>query len=104
MGTGVRRGERWTDVWHGVEDVRGAVPLALRAPDPTVTYQFNNTAIGFTISRTNTSGSGGLVAGLNLPEGALVTEIAAVFCDTSATKFFQQVLWSSLGWAHGSER
>src|SRR5262245_61479705 len=54
--------------------------------DSTVTYQINRNVpgAGDTISRTNASGGIALRAGLNLPEGARVTEIGAIVCDTNS--------------------
>jgi hypothetical protein len=42
--------------------------------------------------RTNASGNTFFAAPVNLPEGALVTEMEVVFCDTSPSKFFTSSL------------
>ena len=61
-------------------------PSSFQPSDSTVTYQSNfSTTIGRSISRTNPAGFSSLNAPLQLPDGALVTEIEAVFCDTSTT-------------------
>jgi hypothetical protein len=54
--------------------------------DSTVTFQVSLVAgVGRVIHRTNPSGFNAVVAPLHLPEGAVVTEMEAVFCDTSPT-------------------
>jgi hypothetical protein len=63
-------------------------PWDFRPISSAVTYQFNNTAIGQTLSRTNATGDVWFKAPVHLPAGALVTEVEAVVCDTSASRLF----------------
>jgi hypothetical protein len=62
-----------------------------RPRDSSVTFQQIPGDIGIpaTISRTNMTGDSSLVAPLHLPEGALVTEVQAVFCDTHPSASFR---------------
>src|SRR5215470_12386103 len=60
--------------------------------DSTLTFQLNSTEIGLTISRTNVSGGNLFIGPLHLPEGALVTEMEAVFCDTNPDREFHSYL------------
>jgi S-layer family protein len=69
-------------------------PWSFSPTDSTGTFQINpGVAIGQTISRTNATGVNTLRAPLNLPEGALVTEMEAVFCDTSTSELFQSFVF-----------
>jgi hypothetical protein len=65
-----------------------------RPRDSTVTFQQTPGDVGIpaSISRTNMTGNSNLVAPLHLPEGALVTEVRAVFCDTSTSAEFRLTL------------
>ena len=65
-------------------------PWDFRPIDSTVLFQFNNTAVGQTISRTG--GAAFFKAPLHLPAGALVTDVGFVVCDTNPAAAFTSFL------------
>lgn len=68
-------------------------PSDFRPERSTLMYQLNSTVgVGQTMSRTGGPTSFSFKAPLHLPEGALVTEVGFVFCDTSPTGFFTSEL------------
>jgi hypothetical protein len=67
-------------------------PWDFRPRDSSFTYQFNPGPPA-TISRTNPTGSGVMVAPLHLPSGANVTDVDIVLCDSSGGLFGKIQIW-----------